>query len=124
MRGTASPRGRERAVSFRRLPRWGWRCESCQRCINGCPERCIQVSLVRAVALVGVALLPYGRWLAAAAPSLAFTGSRPLAWLAGTILATVAVDLLLRLLERVPGASRVIAAGYTRKFRRYRGPGD
>ena len=49
-------RGRGRA---RRLPRWGWRCEACQRCINGCPEAAIQVSVVRIVVLAGAALLPY-----------------------------------------------------------------
>jgi hypothetical protein len=51
-----------------------------------------------------------------------FPGSRFLAWLVGTLLATVAVDLLLRPLERVPGVRRVLFASYTRKFRRYPGP--
>jgi ferredoxin len=117
---TIRMRGRGRA---RRLPRWGWRCEACQRCINGCPEAAIQVSVFRIVVLAGVALLPYARWLAAAAPGISFPGSRFLAWLAGTLLLTLAVDQLLRLLERVPGARRLVGMGYTRRFRRYRGPG-
>lgn len=113
---------RLRGTRPRRLPRWGWRCEACQRCINGCPEASIQVSVVRIVALVGVAALPYAHWLAAAVPGLAFPGSRLLAWLIGALSATVAIDLLLRPLERMPGVRRVLSAGYTRKFRRYRGP--
>jgi ferredoxin len=108
---------------LRRLPRWGWGCEACQRCINGCPEAAIQVSVFRILALVGAALLPYGRWMAAAAPGLLFPGSRFLAWLVGTLLVTLAVDQLLRLLERVPGVRRLVGMGYTRRFRRYRGPG-
>jgi hypothetical protein len=74
------------------------------------------------VALVGVAALPWARWLAAAAPGLAFPGSRILAWLVGTLLATFVVDLFLRPLERVPGVRRILFASYTRKFRRYPGP--
>ena len=116
-------RGARRAgARLRRLPRWGWRCESCQRCINGCPEECIQVSVFRIAALLGVAVLPYTRWLAAVAPGLAFPGSRFLAWLVGALLATVAVDLLLRPLERVPGVRRILSAGWTRRRSRYAGP--
>jgi ferredoxin len=107
---------------LRRLPRWGWRCEACQRCINGCPEASIQVSVFRILALLAVAALPWARWLAAAVPGLAFPGSRILAWLVGTLLATVTVDLLLRPLERVSGVRRILFASYTRKFRRYPGP--
>jgi ferredoxin len=115
-------RGAKGARGPRRLPRWGWRCEACQRCINGCPEASIQVSVFRILVLLAVAALPWARWLAAVVPSLAFPGSRILAWLVGTALATVVVDLLLRPLERVPGARRVLFASYTRKFRRYPGP--
>jgi ferredoxin len=107
----------------RQLPRWNWGCEACQRCINGCPEASIQVSVFRILALVAVALLPYPRWLAAVAPGISFPGSRLLAWLVGTLLFTVTVDQLLSLLERVPGVRRLVSSGYTRRFRRYRGPG-
>ncbi len=55
-------------------------------------------------------------------PWLSFPGAGVLAWLVGTILLTTAVDLILRLLERVPGVRRVVRMGHTRKFRRYRGP--
>jgi ferredoxin len=106
----------------RQLPRWGWRCEACQRCINGCPEAAIQVSVLRILALATPALLPYARWLAAAAPAISFPGSRFLAWLVGTLLFTSVVDQLLRLLERVPGVRRLVGMGYTRGFRRYPGP--
>lgn len=116
---TIRMRGRGRA---RRLPRWGWRCEACQRCINGCPEAAIQVSVFRILALAAAALLPYARWMAAAAPAVSFPGARFLAWLAGTFLLTATIDQLLRLLERVPGARRLVGMGYTRRFRRYREP--
>ena len=107
--------------SARRLPRWGWRCEACQRCINGCPEKVIQVSGLRIVALT-VAAMPWGLLAARSVPWLSFPGGRVLAWLVGTILLTTSVDLLLRLLERVPGTRRVVRMGYTRAFRRYHGP--
>lgn len=123
MRGAGAGRRGTGSAVTRRLPRWGWRCEGCQRCINGCPEQAIQASVARAAALVAATALPYARWLSAAAPSFSFPGSRLLAWLAGTIVATVAIDLLLRPLERVPGVRRLLRASYTRKFRRYRGPG-
>ena len=55
-------------------------------------------------------------------PALSFPGARFLAWLAGTFLLTATIDQLLRLLERVPGARRLVGMGYTRRFRRYRGP--
>jgi NAD-dependent dihydropyrimidine dehydrogenase PreA subunit len=105
----------------RRLPRWGWQCEACQRCINGCPEAAIQVSVIRLVALA-VAALPWGLMVARTVPWLSFPGARVLAWLAGTLLLTVASDQLLRLLERVPNVRRLASIGYTRRFRRYRGP--
>jgi ferredoxin len=120
-KGTRGARAGRTGARSRRLPRWGWRCEACQRCINGCPEASIQVSVFRIAALVGVAALPWARWLAAVVPGLAFPGSRLLAWLVGTALATVAVDLLLRPLERVPGLRHLLFASYTRKFRRYPG---
>jgi ferredoxin len=105
----------------RRLPRWGWRCESCQRCINGCPEAAIQVSALR-IAGLAVAAMPWGLLAARSVPWLLFPGGGVLAWLVGTILLTTAVDLILRLLEHVPGVRRVVRMGHTRKFRRYRGP--
>jgi ferredoxin len=106
----------------RRLPRWGWRCEACQRCINGCPEKAIQVSGLRIAALT-VAAMPWGLLAARSVPWLSFYGGGVLAWLVGTILLTTSVDLILRLLERVPGVRRVVRMGHTRKFWRYRGPG-
>jgi NAD-dependent dihydropyrimidine dehydrogenase PreA subunit len=108
--------------SARRLPRWGWRCEACQRCINGCPEKAIQVSGLRIVALT-VAAMPWGLLAARSVTWLSFPGGGVLAWLVGTILLTAAIDQLLRLLERLPGARRLVRMGRTRTFRRYRGPG-
>jgi ferredoxin len=104
-----------------RLPRWGWRCEACQRCINGCPEDAIQVSLVRLVTLV-IAAMPWGLLVARSVPWCSFPGAGLLAWLVGALVATVGVDLILRLLERVPAARRFLRRGYTRGFRRYRDP--
>jgi Pyruvate/2-oxoacid:ferredoxin oxidoreductase delta subunit len=104
-----------------RLPRWGWRCEACQRCINGCPEAAIQVSLVRLVAL-GIAALPWGLLVARAVPWLSFPGAGLLAWLAGTLALTAGVDRILGMLERVPHVRRLLEKGYTRRFRRYGGP--
>lgn len=114
--GTIRMRGR---AGRRRLPRWGWRCEACQRCINGCPEQAIQVSVFR-LAGIAVAVLPWG--LLAARSWLRFSGAWLIGWLVGTLALTVSVDLALRLLERVPGVRRWLFKGYTRKFRRYPGP--
>jgi len=114
--GTIRMRG---GAGHRRLPHWGWQCEACQRCINGCPEQAIQVSVVRVVG-IAVAVLPWG--LLAARSWFHFPGAWLIGWLAGTVVVTAAVDLVLRLLERVPGVRRWLFMGYTRKFRRYPGP--
>jgi len=114
--GTIRMRGR---AGHRRLPRWGWQCEACQRCINGCPEQAIQVSVFR-LAGIAVAVLPWG--LLAARRWFHFPGAWLVGWCAGTFALTAATDLALRLLERVPAMRRVIGWSATRGFRRYRDP--
>jgi hypothetical protein len=75
------------------------------------------------IAALTVAAMPWGLLAVRAVPWLSFTGGWVLAWLAGTFLLTTAIDQLLRLLERVPGARRLVGMGFTRRFSRYRGPG-
>lgn len=118
--GTIRMRG---ALGRRQFPRWGWGCEACQRCINGCPEKAIQASMVRLVALA-IAVMPWGLLVAHAVSWLSFPAAGLLAWLAGTLLVPAGVDLVLGLLERLPAARRLLGLGPTRGFRRYRDPVD
>lgn len=76
---------------------------------------------LRIAALI-VAALPWGLLVVRSIPRLSVTGSWILAWLVGAVLLPSLVDLVLRLLERVPGIRRLAQLGHTRKFRRYRGP--
>ncbi len=89
-------------------PEWGPSCEDCQRCANVCPKDAIRFSVPRAVLLMIPLLLPWGRILETAL-GLQDGFWRLLLWLAGLGLSTTLVALLLRLLDRVPGARDFLA---------------
>jgi Pyruvate/2-oxoacid:ferredoxin oxidoreductase delta subunit len=104
-------------------PFWRWRCEGCERCINLCPRSAVQLSAARLVLfsvplfwnpLVGLAnaLLPTHGWALAAAVHLA----------AYTV-ATIALDPVAAVLERVPLVRRLFGLSWTARFRRYLAPG-
>lgn len=123
------PAGTIRIVGGR--PRWGWQCEACQRCMNGCPQSAIQTSPARSLLLGAASVLPYNRvfHLDALWGRIGFLGewgSRAFwlgSWLASAAVALLVVDGLLSLAERPAGLRRFLAWSHTRRYPRYLGPG-
>lgn len=145
MKGRSGKSGtgyRMRRSTGNRRPRWKLNCECCNRCINICPEKAIQVSAARmtfhlAVNIAGLVGVILG------AVQIGWAAARyfaPLPWgglaAAGTIAAAVVLGLFLMLiveldvldpllnwLQRLPGLRRMFEASWTRGFRRYIEPG-
>jgi Pyruvate/2-oxoacid:ferredoxin oxidoreductase delta subunit len=124
-------------------PRWNYKCDGCLRCYNFCPQNAIQVSILRAIMIVGLTIglippaidwymptysvfmyeMPVNAWFA---PAL----SGALSVIAVLFLYTAAFCGLLYVcdkvffwLEQVPGVRKVFEWTYSRKLRRYRAPG-
>lgn len=87
----------------RSRPEWGPSCEDCQRCANLCPKDAIRLSIPRAILLL-IPLFPHWGRILETALGLQDGIWRPLLWLAGFGLSTTLAALVLRLLDRVPGA--------------------
>ena len=108
-------------------PAWDWRCEGCMRCINACPREAIQSSSARMLVFAAAGLLPFWPALAAgravSAPVLSLLAGIGV-FLAATGLFLLAADRLLAFAGTRPAGRRLLAPGPSRRFRRYRGPGD
>jgi Pyruvate/2-oxoacid:ferredoxin oxidoreductase delta subunit/flavodoxin len=117
-------------------PVWGTQCEDCNRCINLCPERAIQVSLplfiLHTVINFGLTIWAI-RAVIVYVPEWIQTGSAlrtvieiPLI-IAVTILllwvSMVPVDLFFRLLMQIPVVRGFFSKSYTKQYRRYKAPG-
>ncbi len=107
-------------------PRWTWDCECCERCINRCPRKAIQASIVRIAVMAAVfevvgALRPFLdsalRPLPGLVPKIVWV---PLSVFLGLALFRLA-DYAILALSCVPGMRPLLAFGWTRWFRRYRG---
>jgi len=110
-----------------RCPRWSFACEGCERCINQCPRKAIQTSVVRIAVMIAAfgAVDKLGpHFHEALRPLPGFASSVlwvPLSAALGLALFRLA-DLALVGLAFVPGIRPILAFGWTRWFRRYRGP--
>ena len=110
-------------------PRWGANCAGCFRCINLCPARAIQISVLRLAIHLGVNLGLTVGWVwvmvagRARLPVAAAAAAATAAFAALTALQLTALDGLLGALERRPALRRLCAASYTKSFGRYRAPG-
>jgi ferredoxin len=99
------------------FPRWTLECQGCQRCINICPSRSIQTSVVRLVALFAPIPLSFwltrgwGKWRSSILWGSLFSLLLPL-------LADLAIDRA----ERNPRARAFLGKSFTREYRRYREP--
>jgi len=107
---------------FHGVPRWSFQCEGCQRCMNICPTHAIQVSFLRALAMLSATLIfPIAVFvhffaLHGIALSLFFT-------VLTTIGVAVCVDAFVFWLELTPMLRFLTTAGHTRRYRRYLAPG-
>jgi Pyruvate/2-oxoacid:ferredoxin oxidoreductase delta subunit len=117
-------------------PVWGIQCEDCNRCINLCPEKAIQVSvplfILHTVINFGLTIWAI-RTIVVHAPVWIQTG-HTLQIILETALITavtllllwvsmVPIDGLFRLIMRVPVVRRFFSKSYTRNYRRYAAPG-
>jgi NAD-dependent dihydropyrimidine dehydrogenase PreA subunit len=107
-------------------PRWSYNCESCQRCINICPKQAIQTSWPRLIAETVLTFIPvpFLVWRLGPHPWIPV---RPilievLLWIGVYAAVTWLLDVLLFLLELIPGVRRLFHWNLTRSFRRYLEP--
>jgi NAD-dependent dihydropyrimidine dehydrogenase PreA subunit/flavodoxin len=117
-------------------PWWGTTCEDCNRCINICPEKAIQVSLplfiIQMILNIGltvwaiVIILKYipqvilmdKIFLIPVEIALIFLVTIFLLWVT-----VVPFDAFFRFLMKVPSIRKFFCASYTASFRRYVAPG-
>jgi Pyruvate/2-oxoacid:ferredoxin oxidoreductase delta subunit len=121
---------------WRKKPRWSTTCEDCNRCINVCPERAIQVSLPLFIlqTIINAGLTVWAIWAV-----LAYTPKWPwpnhftlvsaeiLFIIAATFIVlwvnVVPIDALFLLSAQIPVIRRFFSISHTRKYRRYMAPG-
>lgn len=123
-------------VMEKKLPRWKSRCEDCNRCINICPEKAIQVSLPLMLIQITLnlfltvwfikAVLDYSSLIVVDLPWLKALVDIPLVilaiWLAGWV-SLIPLDYVFRLLMKSPTIRRYFQRSLTKTFRRYTAPG-
>lgn len=99
------------------FPRWTLECQGCQRCINICPSRSIQTSVVRLVAFI--AFIPLSFWLTRDRGKWRF----PILWVSiFSFLLPLLADLTIDRMERNPTARTFLSKSFTQGYRRYREP--
>lgn len=100
-------------------PRWNLKCESCQRCINSCPKKSIQLSVVKFIIFIMAEVSPiliimdinnYLTHLPAVLNVILFF----ILFIINTFLA----DILIYLMEKVKLFRKIFEISYTRKYRR------
>lgn len=123
-------------VMENKLPRWKTRCEDCNRCINICPEKAIQVSLPLMVIQISLNLmmtvwfingfLNYSSLIIVDLPWLKVLVDIPLVILAmflSSWITLVPLEFAFRWLMRIPSIRRYFTKSFTKSFRRYAAPG-
>jgi Pyruvate/2-oxoacid:ferredoxin oxidoreductase delta subunit len=117
---------------LRRRPRWGARCQGCNRCINLCPRSAVQASQLRAAvhlllnaAVIAAIIVGLNRLAAAAAfPAVVSVPAYAAALIAMTVLGSrlqfAALEPMLFALEGAPAMRRLLARSWTARFPRYR----
>ena len=100
-------------------PRWNFKCESCQRCINICPQKSIQLSIVKLAIFVISELIPiliimdinnYLVNLPAIVNIILF--------FIMFVLNTILANILICLMEKVKVFRKIFGISYTKKYRR------
>jgi NAD-dependent dihydropyrimidine dehydrogenase PreA subunit len=118
------------------LPRWKTRCEDCNRCINICPEKAIQVSLPLMVIQLTLHLilsvtfimgfLNYTSLLIIDMPLIKVLVDIPLVILAMYLsvwVTLVPLEFIFTQLTKIPSVRRYFTKSFTKSFRRYSAPG-
>lgn len=113
-------------------PYWGISCEDCNRCINICPEKAIQVSVPFLILLLGINIsltLFANRAIAICTALMIHVDKTPqvgieiLLKIVSTLLLLwvtfVPIAALLHKLLRIPGVRKFFSLSYTKNFRRY-----
>lgn len=126
----------ETIVMEKKLPRWKTRCEDCNRCINICPEKAIQVSLPLMLIQITLNLfltvwfiesvLDYASLIIVGMPWLKILVDIPLVILAiylAVWVSLVPLDYVFRLLMKNPSVRSYFTRSFTKSFRRYAAPG-
>jgi len=129
-------RGKREKGASNAHPRWNAGCQACNRCINCCPERAIQVSPARLALLLAVSVGVLVVALSFAGIPSALLGLS--GWLAGLVSVSSGIALfavltalqffpgriLLDLIGRSrPGRRFFLLGSWTKGFRRYMAPG-
>ena len=123
-------------VMEKKLPRWKTRCEDCNRCINICPEKAIQVSLPLMLIQITLNLilsvwfikgvLDYVSLIIVGMPWLKLLVDIPLVIVAiylAVWVSLVPLDFVFRQLMNSPAIRHYFTKSFTKSFRRYSAPG-
>lgn len=103
-------------------PNWNWSCQCCQRCINICPQKAIQVSVLRLVLMILAMIIPIFV-LTQVSSIITISGILKvivniILYIVLSIILTVLFDGACYLLEKTP-MRKVFEFNYTKKYRRY-----
>jgi len=116
-------------------PFWKISCESCNRCINICPEKAIISSnlriLVLVVGIIASVIIGLGLYHHWVQPWVMKHLTNPLYWIVNTLLVTLVLILthwfaigpldayFFRFLQRIPGVRKFFEKGFNKNFLRY-----
>jgi len=122
-------------VMEKKLPRWKTQCEDCNRCINICPEKAIQVSLPLMVIQLTLNLMMsvwfiigfmnYSSLVIVDLPWLKALVDIPLVILAMYLacwMTLVPLEYVFRWLMKIPSIRHYFTKSFTKSFRRYTAP--
>lgn len=102
---------------------WGWKCEGCQRCINICPNKSIQTSILKLIIFAAIEIAPIFilinlnnywnmNWFVNILLNIFLYG-------VSFIVFHYFVDKLIFLLEKIPKLKKLFEFSYTKRYRRY-----
>lgn len=123
-------------VMENKLPRWKTNCEDCNRCINICPEKAIQVSLPLLIIQTVINLvltvlfikgvLDYASLIIVGTPWWKVLVDIPLVFFAFYLAAWVTLvplEAIFRWSMKIPSVRHYFTRSFTKSFRRYSAPG-
>lgn len=100
-------------------PRWDWKCENCQRCMNICPSKSIQTSLFKLIVFIAISIALIFMIKAINSYLYFHALMNILLYCVFFIISLFLIDIIFRVLERIPIIKKLFEYSYTRKYRRY-----